>query len=368
MPTTNALTMEERVLTATCVAHIDLSSVRHNYQLIQEKVGENRHVLAVVKADAYGLGMAKVAKTLSLAGCTRFVVAFPEEGVLLRNILKDAQIYVLSGAWAGLENLFLLQNLIPVINDEDSLRRWHALGKGAPCALHMDTGMARTGFEAPDFENLIPFMKELNVVCLMSHYANSEDANHPFNETQRSRFETFHALLPHIPTCLANSCALSLKESFWGDFVRPGLSLYGLSGENAHNQGLKPAVRVGARIVQIRNLTVGQSVGYGSTWRACRPTRLATLAMGYADGLLRALSNQGYAWIKGAQVPFVGRVSMDFATLDVSDVPPHEASVGDFVDLFYDAKSLHHLALQAHTTPHEFLVGLSSRCARVYKD
>ena len=359
--------MEELDHTATCVARIDLSAVRHNYRLIQDKIGKNRHILAVVKADAYGLGMDKIAKALSQAGCTRFVVAFPQEGVLLRKILKNAQIHVLSGAWEGLENLFLLQNLIPVINDENSLRRWRALGKGAPCALHMDTGMARTGFEGPDFENLIPLMKDLNVVCLMSHYANSEDANHPFNDLQRGRFETLHALLPHIPTCLANSCALSLEESFWGDFVRPGLSLYGLSPEGAQSQELKPAVRVSARILQIRDLQEGQSVGYGSTWSAAQPTRLATLAMGYADGLLRALSNQGYAWIGGTQVPFVGRVSMDFATLDVSNVPPHEARVGSFVDLFYDAKSLHHLALQAHTTPHEFLVGLSNRCARVYE-
>lgn len=367
MLTTSPFFMEELHHTSTCIARINLGAIRHNYRLIQDKIGKDRHVLAVVKADAYGLGIDKIAKALSLAGCTRFVVAFPEEGVILRRILKSAQIYVLSGAWEGLENLFLQKNLIPIINDENSLRRWHAFGKSAPCAVHIDTGMARTGFEGPDFENLVPLIKELNIVCLMSHYANSEDAHHPFNKQQQERFEKLHALLPHVPTCLANSCALSLEESFWGDFVRPGLSLYGLSPEGAQIQGLKPAVRVNARILQIRELQEGQSVGYGSTWRASCPTRLATIAMGYADGLLRALSNQGYAWIKDTQVPFVGRVSMDFATLDVSHVPSHEASVGSFVDLFYDAKSLHHLALRAHTTPHDFLVGLSNRCTRVYE-
>lgn len=352
---------------ATCQVRVDLSAVRHNFRVIQEKIGATRRVFAVVKANAYGMGLGQVARALAMAGCRHFVVAFPEEGFLLREILKDAQIYVLSGAWEGMEAAFVANHLIPVLNDEESMARWHAYGGGAPCAVHIDTGMARTGFEPQDFARVVERVKALHVTCLMSHFANSDTAEHPFNETQRARFEALCALLPEVPTCFANSCGLTLGAPFWGDYVRPGLSLYGLAPDNAPEYGLRSALAVRARIVQVREIQPGQNVGYGMLWEATRPSRIATVAMGYADGLPRALSNKGAMWIDGQRVPIVGRVSMDFTTLDVTDLDPCMAGVGDWADLFYDSATLESQAQAAGAATHEFLVGLGPRCVRIYE-
>ncbi|MBA4117695.1 MAG: alanine racemase [Candidatus Puniceispirillum sp.] len=367
MPSTECLPMIQESLDTTCEVRVDLSAVRHNFRVIQEKIGPTRRALAVVKAGAYGLGLAPVARALRLAGCRHFVVAFPEEAFALRALLKDVDIYVLSGAFEGMERQFLAQNLIPVLNDEESLLRWQNVGGSAPCAIHIDTGMARTGLEPKDFERLLDVIQCLNTVCLMSHFAASDLADHPFNETQRARFEALCALMPHVSTCFANSCGLTLGSAFWGDFVRPGLSLYGLAPENAAEYGLRSALQVRARLIQVRTIDAGQSVGYAMTWQAQRPSRIATVAMGYADGLPRDLGNKGCMWLDGQEVPIIGRVSMDFTTLDLTDLPPVQGRVGDWVDLFYDGVTLSRQAQAAGTAPHTFLVGLGPRCARVYE-
>ncbi|MCE2950629.1 MAG: alanine racemase [Alphaproteobacteria bacterium] len=363
---TNPMSLPDTPLTTpSCVAHIDLGAVRHNFTLLQ-KAHPAQKIAAVIKADAYGLGTAPIARSLALAGCQHFVVAFPEEGLFLRTVLKDAKIYVLSGAWEGMERTFVNEKLIPVLNDLESAKRWHSAAPGAPCALHVDTGMARTGFETHDLLQEKTFLETLNLQFIMSHYANSDDSHHPSNKAQHDLFDEIARHFPTIPTCLANSCALSLDDTYWGNFVRPGLKLYGLSPDTVQKDGYLPAVRVSTRILQVREITPGQNVGYGNTWAATRPTRLATLAMGYADGLLRTLSNKGHVWIQGQKAPLVGRVSMDFATIDVTDLDPAITAVGSWVDLFYDAKSLYEQAHAADTAPHEFLVGLSTRCTRLY--
>ncbi|MBA4749843.1 MAG: alanine racemase [Alphaproteobacteria bacterium] len=363
---TNPMSVGDTSLaTPSCVAHINLAAIRHNFSLLQ-KSHPAQKIAAVIKADAYGLGTAPIARTLALAGCQHFVVAFPEEGLFLRTLLKEPKIYVLSGAWEGMEHTFVKEKLIPVINDLESAQRWQQVAKDAPCALHVDTGMARTGFEGNDLLQDKNFLRTLNVQFIMSHYANSEDPHHPFNQTQNDLFKTISAHFPSVPTCLANSCALSLNNTFWGDFVRPGLKLYGLSPDTVQDDGYLPALRVSTRIIQVRQIAPGQNVGYGNTWSPTRPTRLATLAMGYADGLLRSLSNKGHVWIQGNKVPLMGRVSMDFATIDVTEVDSAITAVGSWVDLFYDAHSLYEQAHAADTAPHEFLVGLSTRCTRLY--
>lgn len=375
--------MSINAISSLPILAVDLRAIQDNFSAFQRTCAPSK-VAAVIKADAYGLGMKEIAKALVAVGCSTFFVAYLEEGISLRQHLngfsqagdkekpqtfapkvKAPDIYVLEGLQSGQQKEYLLHNLRPVLGTLESAVLWNAEGREQPCALHIDTGMARTGFEARDIPGLSEErLSSLNLSLIMSHYASSDDPFSLQNENQREAFEKLSRVFPGVPRCLANSHGVFLGRSYQGDMVRVGLGLSGFVPST--DLPLKPAVSLTAKIIQLRDLQVGQMVGYNGTWQAKRPTRLATLGIGYADGLPRSLSNTGCFYWEERKLPIRGAVSMDFTTVDVTDVSCHTLRVGDSVTFFHDMATLVDQAKRAGTISYEILAQIGSRCRRVY--
>lgn len=344
--------MEQGLLTVDCAA-----IVRNWRRLcVRHAPGE---VAAVVKADAYGLGAVAVARGLHAAGCAHFFVAHPSEGEELRDALGDApMIAVLDGFAPGTH-----PRLTPVLNSLADVRAHAAVG--GPVILHVDTGMARLGLDAAELEALVADpapLARLDLRFIMTHLACADEPQHPLNETQRARFAAACARLPKAPCSLANSSGIFLGAAFGSDLARPGCALYGINPTPGQPNPMERVVTLEVPVLQIRNIAAGETVGYGASWRAARPTRVATCAAGYADGWLRSLSGKGFAVAKGRRAPLIGRVSMDLTTFDVTDVPG--LAQGDTLTLLGAEQDADAAATLAGTIGYEMLTSLGSRYAR----
>lgn len=353
---------------------IDLEAVAHNYKALQDKVGPNTKCAAVVKADAYGLGMSMVSTTLQDMGCRKFFVASIDEGIDLRSILGDGPaIYVLSGLRANEEEEYLSHDLIPVLSDLSQVQRWNGYAKikgfPLPAILHMDTGMMRTGLKPDETAQLgLNHVSDLELKYVMSHLACAYEPHNPMNQQQLETFDNWRRSYPIAPASLANSGGIFLGERYHMDMVRPGLALYGGSLPRLAEPGLfKPAVKVYAQVLQTGHIQPGQSVGYDGTFTANRPTRIATLGIGYADGYLRSLSNRGSVYLCGHKIPVIGRVSMDLITVDITDVPEGACVPGDWAEVIGEQILLDDVARAAETAPWELLTSLSTRSHRFYQ-
>jgi alanine racemase len=340
-------------------ATIRLGAIAENYGEFRRRAGAIP-VAGVVKADGYGLGAEFVGPTLATAGCDTFFVARLEEGIALRRVLSDARIFVLDGAPEGAVSALIAHRLIPVLN---SLEQIAAYGKGAhgprDAAIHIDTGMNRLGLAREDVSILSAEWRtrlaHINPVLLMSHLACGDEPDSKMNHEQLARFRAALAMLPPAPASLAASGGTFLGADYHFDLVRAGIGLYGgapLEG----GPGLKTAVVLSARVLQLRRIDRGESAGYAATFRAQRPTMLATVGLGYAWGIPRSLSNKGVAYLAGGQAPYAGRVSMDTIILDVTDLPA--VKVGDVAELLGDHILLEDMASLAGTNAYEILTGL----------
>ncbi|MGE5146947.1 MAG: alanine racemase [Candidatus Eiseniibacteriota bacterium] len=353
------------------VLTVDLRAIAANYRALKARA-RPAQCAAVVKADAYGVGMVEVAPALAAAGCTDFFVAHLDEGIALRKLLPKATIYVLNGALAGAEPELRRHKLRPVLNHLAALDRWARLGRKSrplPAALHVDSGMSRLGLDDAELATLMDTPKRLDGVELalvMSHLACSEQPDHPLNAEQRARFGAALARLPKAPASLANSSGVFLGPDFRFDMVRPGAALYGVNPVPGQPNPMKPVVRLQARILQVRRIDSPRTVGYGATHRAARPSTIATIALGYADGYLRSLGNRGSCLIGEHRVPVVGRISMDLVTLDVTDVPGGLAAAGAVVDVISPAHPVDAVAEEAGTIGYEILTSLGRRYQRRY--
>lgn len=325
-------------------------------------------VSGVVKAEAYGTGLEPVARALEAAGCDTFFVARLEEGIALRPIVPRARIFVLDGAPEKAVLALRAYRLTPVLNSLEELAAWSDPSM-PDAAIHIDTGMNRLGLPPQELEILVAEAKNrlsgMTVVLLMSHLACADDPEHAMNPRQRDQFRAALARLPPAPASLASSGGVMLGRDYAFDLVRPGLGLYGGNPQPGRPSPFRPAVRLTGKILQLRRVDCGQSVGYGASYRAGRNSTLATVALGYADGLMRAISNRGKASLSGKRVPVVGRVSMDLVTLDVSAVP--EPRVGDEVEFLGDDISLEELAADSNTAAYEVLTSLGRRMRRHYE-
>ena len=354
---------------------IDLHAVRANYRHLRA-LGGGAECGAVLKADAYGLGMAPVAAALLREGCRTFFTAHLDEGIRLRPMLpQDATIYVMHGAMPGTARDCLAHGLVPVLNDPGQIAEWRALaaelGRTLPAAIQFDTGMARMGLAPADVARLredAHWLDGIRPQLVMSHLACADEAQHPLNERQRMRFGEARALLPGVPASLANSSGVFLGRGFHFDLLRPGAALYGIHPQPGMPNPLAQAVSLAARVVQLRSIDAGDIVGYGARYVAPGPRRIATIAIGYADGWLRALSGRSHAYINGVAVPFVGTVSMDSITLDVTGIPEARIAPGQPVDLLCAQQTVDDVAAQAGTIGYEVLTRLGSRFARRYLD
>ena len=332
----------------------------------------------MVKADAYGLGMAEVAPALARAGCKTFFVATLGEAAELRALLLDATIYVLGGLLKDTGPVYRALGLRPVLNSAAEIEEWAAFCSAVraklPAAIHIDSGMNRLGLSADEVASLARakgLLGTLELTLLMSHLACADEPDHAKNETQRKTFDSLRAKLPKAPASLANSAGILLGRAYHYDLVRPGIALYGGKASRTGADRFAPVVELSGRILQVRDVPAGETVGYGATRVLKRPSRIATLAVGYADGFFRSLSfadgKQGLQVYLGPHpAPLLGRVSMDLITVDVTDVPEEHARRGAFVELIGKQIPAHHLAAHAGTIDYEVLTNLGARAKRRY--
>ncbi len=367
---------EPTAIRAGAILTIDLEAIKENYRRLRQEL---RPVTcaAVVKADAYGLGATRVAPALAKAGVRTFFTATLDEAIAVQTALEktrpSADIFVLNGAGAGPAEDFIAYGLMPVLNSLGELETWSAAARAAgrvlPAVLHADTGMNRLGLPPAELDTLAADTNRLAGIELryvISHLACAEESGHALNGLQLRRFEAARARLPSAPGSLANSSGIFLGADYHFDLARPGAALYGVNPTPDRPNPMSQVVRLQGKILQSREIDAPQGVGYGAIHRVAGGTRVATVAVGYADGYLRSLSDQASAWIGDRKVPVIGRVSMDLITLDISDVPAEDAHVGALVDLIGPRQDLDALAGSAGTIGYEILTALGARYHRLY--
>jgi alanine racemase len=333
---------------------------------------------AVVKADAYGCGLGPVAAALARAGCETFFVAHLAEGRQLRAAVPAATIYVLNGMLPGTASAYAGCNLHPIIGSLAELAEWKAFvaatGWHGGAALHVDTGMNRLGvsFDEALWLARQPRGERHKVALLMSHLACAEMPDHPLNARQMAAFRELRALFPGVPASLANSSGIFLGPDAHHDMVRPGVALYGANPTPLHLNPMRHVVELAGRIVQVRTVAEGETVGYGATWTARQATRVAIVSIGYADGILRAASGRddkpgAEAIVAGRRCPLAGIISMDLMAIDVTALPEDIPRRGELVTLLGDDIGVDDLASHAGTIAYEILTSLGRRYTRVYR-
>ena len=319
---------------------------------------------AVVKANAYGLGADRVAPALSGAGCDTFFVAYAEEGAIVRKAVgPEPAIFVLNGPARTSLHLYPAHGLTAVLNGQAQIDLWAEMA-GQSCALHFDTGMNRLGLPASMLETDGDALRALNPVLVMSHLACADEPDHAMNAAQLSAFSRIAAAFPSVPASLANSAGCYLGRDYAFQVARPGIALYGGSTPPARVQ-IQHAVTLEAEILSVFAVKAGETVGYGATFTAPQDMLLATVGLGYADGVLRSASNCFIGWLDGLPCPVTGRVTMDLITIDVSKAQ-QAAKAGSRVEFLGANAKLEDQAARANTLGYELLTGLGTRVERLY--
>jgi alanine racemase len=355
---------------------IDLAAIEANWRALAHKL-LTVDCAAVVKANAYGLGLEPVTTTLARAGCMTFFVADLAEARSVRSRAREATIYVLNGFAPGGGEAFIEINARPVINSTTELAEWDAFVAAhhwqGGAALHVDTGMHRLGIAADEAAALAPRAQTENhgIALLLSHLACAEIPDHPLNASQPRLFRELHMLYPGIPASLANSSGIFLGDSAHFDLARPGAALYGINPTPGRPNPMKSVVELTGRILQLRRVERDETVGYGAAWTAKRPSRIAVAALGYADGLMRAGSGTegghgGAAIVAAKRCPIVGRISMDLVCIDITDLPDGAVHRGDTVTLIGGEITVDDVAASAGTIGYEILTHLGRRCQLIY--
>lgn len=349
---------------------IDLSAIKHNYKYVQDtsKVA----VAPVVKANAYGLGVSHISKTLEQEGAKSFFVANIEEGIELRTILSDkSDIYVFHGVFEGEEREFAQYNLIPVLNDFYQLDLWNNFAdtqnKKLKTAIHFDTGMNRLGFDLNHLNTIIEKSMNLDTCLILSHLSFAENPNTELNLIQLQKFQKV-AKQFKCRLSLANSPSVSLGNDYYFDMIRVGRALYGPNKYAALSDSLKNAVSLYAPIIQIREIYEDSPIGYAASYIAKKGSKIATLAIGYADGYMRLFGNLSKVYYEGYYLPVVGKISMDLVTVDVTEVPDNYLKIGRFVELIGKNVDFHDILVQSGTSSSELFSRLGNRLKREYID
>lgn len=363
---------------ATGVVTIDLAAIQQNWRALAKFVAP-AECGAVVKADAYGLGASKVIPALAATGCRTFFVATVEEALAARALARSATLYVLDGLMPGSGEALIEARAIPVLSNEASVREWAALAKvrdiRLPAAVQVDSGLNRLGLDRGDVDAAMAdgeMLSWLDLKLVLSHLACADDPNDPKNAAQLAEFRTLAARMLPAPLSLAASDGLMLGRPFHFDLVRPGYALYGGQAFQGGPTPVRPVVRVEARVLQVRDVPDGATIGYAATFATKGTRRIATVAAGYADGLFRHLSaatgeTGGCIEIGGHRAPIVGRVSMDLITIDVTD-SPSAVRRGDLVTLIGPNLSIEAVGAAAGTIGYEVLTSLGRRYHRTYLD
>jgi alanine racemase len=362
---------------STGVLTVDLDAIVANWRKL-EKTAVPAECAGVVKANAYGCGTEPVARALAAAGCKTFFVATPDEAATVRAAAPQAAIYALDGFFQNSGEAYARIDCKPVIGDLNELAEWDVFcrrsGWTGGAAIHIDTGMNRLGLTSAEAQGIIPRINagEHGITLVMSHLVSAEQLNSPINAKQLTTFREIASLFSGVPASLSNSSGIFLGAQFQFDMVRPGAALYGVNPTPEADNPMQGVVELKARIVQIRNVERGETVGYGATWTARRPTRLAIVSAGYADGYFRAASASdgtrgAEVVVAGKRCPVAGRISMDLMAVDVTDLPANAARRGHMVTLIGEGITVDELAHHFGTIGYEVLTSLGPRYARVYK-
>jgi alanine racemase len=359
------------------VLTIDLSAIEANWRALAHQT-LTVECAAVVKANGYGLGIEPVTATLAKAGCKTFFVADLAEARRVRSRAHTAMIYVLNGCSPEGAPAFIELNARPVINSMTELAEWDAFVAArnwrGGAALQVDTGMNRLGISAEEAAALAPRVQTENhgITLLMSHLACAEIADHPLTASQIKLFREVRALYQGVPASLANSAGIFLGDPALFDLARPGAALYGINPTPGRPNPMGGVVELSGRILQVRTVAQDETVGYGATWTAKRASRIAVVALGYADGLLRAASatdseRGGTAIVAGKPCPFAGRISMDLVCIDITDLPNGDVHRGDVATFIGAGLAVDDFAASAGTIGYEILTRLGQRCHLIYR-
>lgn len=363
---------------------IDLAALARNYRMLVRQAAPAR-VAGVVKADAYGIGAEQAGRTLWREGCRAFFVALPEEGVFLRGVLPEADIFVLNGLFgAEAAPAYGAHRLIPVLGSQADIACWEAFGWDGdtprPCAIHIDTGMNRLGLtpdEALGFAAENALTGALTPRLVMSHLACADEPDHPLNRRQLESFQAVRRAFAGVESSLSNSAGTFLGSDFAFDMVRPGIALYGGAPVNGRANPMRPVVTAEARVVQVRHAKAGETVSYGAHQALARDTIVAVASVGYADGFPRAGSAAGVplrrsvaggarGFVDGRRVPVLGRITMDLTLFDVTDLGQDAVTAGDWIELFGENIAVDEVAAAAGTISYELLTALGKRYHRRY--
>lgn len=343
---------------------VDLQAIEHNFQAVKRLVGEKVDVSAVVKSDAYGLGVDPVVSSLASAGCKSFFAADVDEAVRIRRRLPDADIFVLSGYRARRKAQYRHDRLVPVCNTLGEARAITSMGYSY--AMNLETGFSRLGLNQSDVCRFI-HLNQRSPVLVMSHLACADDPRHPLNALQRDRFIGIAGMLGNVRRSLAASSGLLLGAAYRFDQVRIGSAIFGIGNADFKTDPFLPVIRLRARIVDTRLFQAGATVGYMATFRTSRPTWIAVIAAGYAHGFPWSLANRMSVEVGSYRAPVVGRVSMEYAAIDVTDIPAALRRPGLWVELISTSQPVEKLAGPAATIPQELLTRLGRSSQRRYR-
>jgi alanine racemase len=359
------------------VLTIDIGAIQSNYRTLRAKASP-AECAAVVKADAYGCGLEPVVRALDRSGCKTYFVAHLAEGRAVRALAPEATIYALNGLAPGAAPAFADAHVRPVIGSLQELAEWDAFcsasGWRGGAALHFDTGMNRLGIPADEAAALAGRIKmpDHGITLVMSHFACADTPSHALNNRQIQLFREIRVMFRGITASLANSSGIFLGASTHFDLVRPGYALYGGNPTPGNPNPMLPVVGLRARILQVRSLARGDTVGYGATWTAPREARIAIVAAGYGDGYLRSAGDPdprsaAEVVIAETRCRIVGRISMDLLAVDVTGLPENVTRRGEWATLVGGSVDIDALAAQCGTIGYELLCGLGRRYARVWK-
>jgi alanine racemase len=355
---------------ASAILTIDLAAVRKNYQILQDTLN-GVEVASVVKANGYGLGADKIGTALVKAGCKKFFVAHLEEGIHLRRYVGDAEVHILGGLLPGASDAYREHSLTPVLGSLHEILTWGAYTRDTPlpCDIHVDTGMLRLGLPQSELHRIAndpDIITRLQVSNIISHLASADELNRNQTEAQLRAFQIARKTLPMGNACLANSSGIFCGKPYHLDMVRPGIALYGANPTPNFQNPMCPTIELKAKIIQIRDASAGETVGYGATYKVYKNSKIATVSVGYADGYSRSLSNKAFAYLGRHQIPLVGRVSMDLITFDITNVPIDLCKIGAWVELIGPNHSIDDVANEGDTISYEVLTNLGARYHRVY--
>lgn len=357
---------------ASAILTVDLEAVVANWRQLDDMT-RSATCAAVVKADAYGLGAREVIPALAAAGCRSFFVATVDEALAARGLAPDADVHLLGGLMGGAAETLARHAIRPALNHLGEIAEWAALARrldrALPAAIHIDTGMNRLGLGPDELDRLVDEPGRLggiDIAFWMTHLACADEATHPMNEVQRTRFLDAMGRLPAAPGCLANSSGIFLGPGYHLGLARPGCALYGVNPVPGRTNPMRQTVRLMGRVLQVRDVDSPMTVGYGATHTATGPAKIATVAVGYADGYLRSASSRGKVVIGGFEVPVVGRVSMDMIGVDVSTLPEEFARAGAWAEIVGPSHPVDALAAEAGTIGYEILTSMGSRYRREY--